>query len=138
MYRRSFALLQCTRLFLRLLPLFFALGALGGKEFIFRPRLEVGGLYSPIYDVLIRITVCASRVIPFEIIIASEIVWPPAIANYLPFSNHLISQARGSAGSYGPIILTVFSLRSIFPIALYLANICCSMVSAYTCLKPVS
>ena len=61
--------------------------------------------------------VCASRVIPFDIIIASDIVWPPALANSLPFSNCWISRASGSAGSYGPIILTEFSSRSISSIA---------------------
>ena len=44
----------------------------------------------------------------------------------------------GSAGSYGPIILTALSLRSILSITPYLTNRCCSMVSADTCPKPVS
>ena len=61
----------------------------------------------------LKIPVFASRVIYFDIIIASEIFWPPALANSLPFSNYSISQARGLAGSYGPIILTEFSSRSI-------------------------
>ena len=86
----------------------------------------------------LKITICGSRVIPFDIITVSEIFWPPALANYPPFSNCLISRARGSAGLYGPIIFTAFSSGSISSIALYLENRCCSMVSAYTCLKPVS
>ena len=57
--------------------------------------------------------VCAKRAISLDIIMALEIFWPPAIANSIPFSNCSISQARGSTGSYGPIILTVFSSRSI-------------------------
>ena len=56
--------------------------------------------------------------ITFDIIMASEIVWPPDLANYLPFSNCLISRAMGSAGSYDPIILTELSSRSISSIAL--------------------
>ena len=53
-HRRYFALLRCTPLFLLLLPLFFILDALGGKQFIFRPRLEVGVLSSPLSDVIIK------------------------------------------------------------------------------------
>ena len=86
----------------------------------------------------LKITVCTSRVIPFDIIIASEIVWPPDPANSLPFSNCFISWYRGSAGSYGPIIFNAFSPRSISSIALYLENRCYSMVCANTCTKPVS
>ena len=61
----------------------------------------------------LKIPVYARRVILFDIIMVSEIVWTPAPANYLPFSNCSISWARGSEWLYGPIILTVFSLRSI-------------------------
>ena len=111
MHRKCFALLQCIRIFLQLLPLFLILVCLVEKKFIFHPHLEVGGLLSPLSDVIIKIPVYASRVIPFEIIIASDIVWPYALANSLLFSNFLISQSSGSAGSYGPIILTVFFSR---------------------------
>ena len=86
----------------------------------------------------LKINVCARRVIPFDIIMASEIVWPPTLENSLPVSNSSIVQDRGSAGSYDPIILTSFSLRSILSITPYLENICFSMVSADTGTKLVS
>ena len=66
----------------------------------------------------LKIPVCDSSVIPFDIIIASEIFCPPDLANYLPFSNCSISRDMGSAGSYDPIILTEFYLRSSSSIAL--------------------
>ena len=44
--------------------------------------------------------------IPFEIVMATETVWTPALADSLPFSNCSISQETVSAVSYGPIILT--------------------------------
>ena len=53
-HRICFALSRCPPLFLRLLPLFFVLGALGGGENVFLPRLEVGGLSSPRSDVIIE------------------------------------------------------------------------------------
>ena len=86
----------------------------------------------------LKIPVCARKVIPFDIIRASDIFWPPALANSLPFYKCPISRARGSAESYGLIILTVFSSRSILLIDLYLEDRCCSMVSADTCTNPVS
>ena len=46
-------------------------------------RLADCRLYSLISS--FKITVCARRVIPFDIIMASEIFWPPDLANYLPF-----------------------------------------------------
>ena len=73
---------------------------------------------------LLKIPVCAKRVIPFDIIMALDIVWPPYLANYLPFSNCSIIQSRGPAGSYGPIILTAFSSRFISLIASSLENRC--------------
>ena len=109
-----------------------------GKQFIFSPCLKVRGLSSRLSDVIIKIPVCASRVVPFDIIIALEIVWPPDLANYIPFSNCLISWDRCSVGLYCPIILTASSSRSILLIAPYLENRCCIMVSADTCPKPVS
>ena len=68
----------------------------------------------------LKITVCARRVIPFKIVIVSDIVWPTALANSLPFSNCSISWHRGSERLYGSIVLTDFSLRYIPLIALYL------------------
>ena len=59
----------------------------------------------------LKIPVCAIMAIPFDIIIASDIFWPPDIENSLPFSNCLIIWSRVSAGLYGPIILTEFSFR---------------------------
>ena len=50
----------------------------------------------------LKIPVCASRVIPFDIIIASEIVWPPDLAISLPFSNCSISRAREFSGVVWP------------------------------------
>ena len=84
----------------------------------------------------LKIPVCASRTINFDIIISSEIVWPTTPKSSLPFSNCSISRARGSAGLYGPIILAAFSSRSISSIAPKLENRCCSMVSADTCIVP--
>ena len=108
------------------------------KQFIFCPRLELGGFCLNSLMSSLKISGCARRVINFYIIIAPDIVWPLALANSLFFSNCLVSQARGSAGSYGPIILTAFSLRLISSITPWLANICCSMVIVDTCTKPVS
>ena len=118
MHHIYFALLRCTHLFLRLLLLFSVLGALDGKIFFYfahvlrsadcRLHSLMSSLKNPVYD---------SRVIPFDIIIASEIVWPPDLVNSLPFSNCSISRSRGSAGLYGPIILTAFSPRSILLIS---------------------
>ena len=85
----------------------------------------------------LKIPICAKRRIILDIIMASELFWPLTLANYLPFSNCASSQERGSAGSYGLIILTAFFLRSIFSIAPYLENICFIVVSAYTCTNPV-
>ena len=48
---------------------------------------------------LLKVAVCAKRVIPFDTIITLEIVCPPTCTNYLPFSNFLIWQERGSGGS---------------------------------------
>ena len=66
----------------------------------------------------LKIPVCARRVLVFDIIMESEIVWPPSLANDIPFSNCYISWDRRSAGLYRPIILTAFSSRSISSIAL--------------------
>ena len=60
-------------------------------------RLVVCRLHSLISS--LKVEVYVKRVIPLENIIASEIVWPPARTNSLPFSNYSISHARGSAGS---------------------------------------
>ena len=65
----------------------------------------------------LKISVCARRVIPFDIIMASEIVWIPAPVNSLPFYNCSIIRTMSSAGLYGPIILTTFSSRLILSIA---------------------
>ena len=101
---RCFQLLQCTPRFLRLLPLFSSLGELSGKKFVFPPAdIRLHSLMSSL-----KIPVCSRRLIPFDIIMALEIVWTTALANYLPFSKFSISQARVSTGSYGPIILTAF------------------------------
>ena len=51
-HRRYFALLRRNPLFLRLLPLFSAHGALGEKTTCISPGLEVGGLSSPLLDVI--------------------------------------------------------------------------------------
>ena len=48
---------------------------------------------------LLTVAVCYKRVIPLDTIIASAIFCPLAHTNYLPFSNCLIRQDRGSAGS---------------------------------------
>ena len=85
----------------------------------------------------LKIPVCAKRVITLYIIMESEIFWPPALANSLPFSKCSISPERGSVGSYGLIILIAFYLRLIYPIAPYLENRCFIMVSADTCTNPV-
>ena len=50
----------------------------------------------------LKIPVSAIRVIPFDIIIASEIVWYPDLVNYLPLSNCLISRAREFSGVVWP------------------------------------
>ena len=86
----------------------------------------------------LKVPVCVSRVIPFDIIVALEIFWIFALANSLPFYNSLVSRAMVSAGFYGHIILTAYSSRSISLIAPYLENRCCSMVRADNCPKPVS
>ena len=48
---------------------------------------------------LLQIAICSRKVIPFDTIVASEIVCPPARVNPFPFSNCFINQYRGSAGS---------------------------------------
>ena len=118
-HRRFFVLLRCTPLFLRLLPLFSALFAIGGERNNYFAHV-LRSAYCRIHSMMssLRINVCAISVIPSDIIMALEIFWPPSLVNSLPFSNCLISQARGSAGSYGPIILTAFSSRSISLIVL--------------------
>ena len=65
----------------------------------------------------LKVDFCDKRLIPLDTIISSEIVCPPACANYTPFSNCLIKRARGSAGSQGSISFTAFSSRSISYIA---------------------
>ena len=47
----------------------------------------------------LNVDVCSKRVIPLGTIITLAIVCPPACTNYLPFSNSLISRARGYVGS---------------------------------------
>ena len=116
-HRRCFALLWCTRLFLRLLPLFFALGALGEKNIYFAHVLRSADCRLHSLMSSLKIPVCDIRLIPFDTIIAPEIFWTPSLSNYLPFSNCSISRSRGSAGSYVPIILTAFSSRLIYSIA---------------------
>ena len=118
-HRGYFELLRCTRLFLRLLPLFFDIYALDEKKnniFFHVLRSADYCLHSRMTS--LKITVCASRVIPFDIIIALDIVWTSDPENSLPFYNCSISRARGSVRLYGPIILTAFSLRSISSIVL--------------------
>ena len=58
---RFFALSRYTPPFLRLLPLFSALGALSGKQFVFCPRLEVRGLSSPLSDFIIEISLLRQK-----------------------------------------------------------------------------
>ena len=58
---------------------------------------------------LLKVDVCAKRVIPLDTIITSAIVYTPACTNFLLFSNFSINQAWGSTGSYGPIIFTAFT-----------------------------
>ena len=87
------------------------------KEFIFPHVLRSADFRLHSLTSSLKIPVCTSRVIPFDIIIASEIVCPPDLANYLPFSNYFIIWDRGLAGSYGPIILTALSTRSTSLIA---------------------
>ena len=123
---------------MRLLPLFYAHGALDEKKRLFSPRLEVGGLSSSISDVVIEHPRLCERMIYLDIIMALEIVWPHACTNYLPFSNCSISWVRGSVGSQVPIILTAFFLRSILSIAPQLEVRCCSMVSDVTCTNTVN
>ena len=53
-HRRYFVPLQCTPFFLLLLPLLYDLGALGKNQLVFSPRLEVGGLLSPLSDVVVE------------------------------------------------------------------------------------
>ena len=50
---RCFAPSQCTPIFLRLLPLFSALGVLSEKKIVLRPCREVGGLLSPLSDLIV-------------------------------------------------------------------------------------
>ena len=92
---RCFVLSRCTPLLPQLLPLFYALGALGENilYLIHALRSEDFHLHSLMSS--LKITACARRVIPFDIIMALEIVWYPAIENSLPYSNFYISQARG-------------------------------------------
>ena len=74
-------------------------------------RLVVFRLHSWMY--LLKVAVCDKLVITVDTITELSIIWPPTHENSLPFSNFLIKRARGSVGSYGPIIFTAFSLRSI-------------------------
>ena len=113
-HRRSFALLWFTRFFLRLLPLFYDLCMLGGKYiYIFAHVLRSADCCLHYLMSSLKITVCASRLIPFEIIIVLDLVWPPALEKSLPFCNWSISWARVLAGLCYPIIFTVFSSRFI-------------------------
>ena len=109
-----------------------------GEKFAFCPHLEVGGLSSPLSDVIIENSHFCQKGDFFDIIMALEFVWTPYLEDCIPFSNCSISWARGSVGYYGPIILTSFSSKLIESIALYLENRCSSMVSTDTCQKPVS
>ena len=138
-HRRCFSLLRCTPILLQLLPLFSALYALGERIILFFSHV-LWSVDCPLRSRMwsLKISVCARKVITFDIIMASDIVWPPALANSLQFFNCSIIHVRGSTGSYVPIIFTAFSSRSILLIALYLENICCIIVSVDTCTNPVS
>ena len=76
------------------------------KDFLFYPRLEVSRLSSPLLDIVIENIFFRQMAIPFDIVMETETVWSPALADYLPFSNCSISQETVSAVSYGLIILT--------------------------------
>ena len=62
---------------------------------------------------LLKVDVCAKRVIHFDTTIALAIVCPPALENSCLFSSCLMMRARISMWLYGLTIFTVFPLRFI-------------------------
>ena len=68
------------------LSIFSALCALGEKQFYFDHILRSVDYRLNSQMLSLKIPVCARRVNIFDIIMESGIVWPPALANSLPFS----------------------------------------------------
>ena len=95
---------RCTPLYLQWLPLFFVISVLCARV------LSSVDYWCQSQMSSLSIHFCAKMVIPFNTIIASEIFCPPSLEKPLPYLSWSIRWARGSAGSYGPIILTAVSL----------------------------
>ena len=86
----------------------------------------------------LNVAVFANRVIPFDTIVTMVIVCPPGLENSRPLLIWSMRQERGSEGSYGQIIMTTFSLRSIFLIAPYDLKRCCRISRTINSTDPVS
>ena len=82
---------------------FTLLALLSVKEDLeFLPFLLVCGLTRHSLILSLNIAVYASKVIPFDTIMVSEIVCPPARANSLPFSNFFYQSGQGFRRVVGP------------------------------------
>ena len=136
-HHRCSITLRYDPFYLQWLPLFFDLCDLWKKVLKFDHVLSLVGFWRPSLISSLNVAVLANRVIPFHTITAMVIVCLPDLENYRPFLSWPMRQERGYAGSYGPIILTTFSLRSIFSIAPNELKRFCIISRAITCTDSV-